>query len=106
MTRPASPQRFQLPSREDIATRIQALLVDSSPSARDKASEWASEFVVFDDPAVYPVVDDPVVWEAIVKLSGVDLPTTDREFLLGPEDFREWLTAVRTASGSEPESRS
>jgi hypothetical protein len=63
---------------------------DPSAARRHEASAWATEYVVFDDPQLYPEVEDAAVWEALQALSGADLPATDREFLHGAEDFAAW----------------
>ena len=40
-------------------------------------------------------VDDKGVWEALVALSGADLPTSDRPYLHGEADFCAWLERLR-----------
>ena len=40
---------------------------------------------------------DVATWEAIKAIGGADLPTTDREYLHGVEDFMRWRQALRDA---------
>jgi hypothetical protein len=52
------------------------------------------EYFLFDNPQIYPVVADRRVHQALVHLSGVDLPSTDREFLYREDDIAAWLSAL------------
>src|SRR5688572_21609310 len=61
-TREAKDHRFVVPSRDDVADRILALIQNPSSETRDAVADWANEYVMFDDPEVYPAVSDPVVW--------------------------------------------
>ena len=90
--RPAHPFRCITPTREAVAQRVRTLLEDESQ--RHEVATWASEFIVYDDPQLYPEVTDPVVWEALLRLAGADLPSTDREFLHEAVDFEVWLSDI------------
>ena len=58
---------------------------------REATAEWASEYLVYDAPQIYPRVEDPAVSEMLQRLSAVDLPSTDRRYLYEELDFVAWL---------------
>jgi hypothetical protein len=78
------------PDRGRGGERLQGLV--SGELSREDASDWATQWVAADDPAV----DDDMVWEALTKLCGADLPSTDREYLYGRVDFEVWLAELRS----------
>ena len=88
-SRLARPHRFTVPSRAEVAERLRELIRD--PSTRAITADWASEYIVFDAPQIYPPVDDPIVLEMLQRLSMADGPSTDRRYLYGEEDFVAWL---------------
>ena len=55
--------------------------------SKEQASDWASAWVIADDPDV----DDPVVWAALQALSGADLKIGQNEYLHTRADFAGWL---------------
>jgi hypothetical protein len=55
------------------------------------------EYIVYDNPQIYPQVEDLVVWDALIALSGADLPSTDRQYLYEIEDFQQWLDVLNSA---------
>ena len=85
--------RYVVPSRSNIEARLEKLVAGELPRA--EAADWATEFITFDDPQIYPSVSDPIVWEAIVKLSGADLEVSPGEYLHQEGDFSDWLQKVR-----------
>jgi hypothetical protein len=91
--RAAKEHRYQVPSIDDVEAKLVDLI--NGVITREEVSEWASEYIVYDDPQIYPEVENPVVWDAICKLSGADSISTDRLYLHGPEDFRIWLDEIR-----------
>ena len=91
-SRPARSFRFTVPSRAEIVERLRELIRD--PAAREASADWATEFIVFDDPQIYPPVEDPMVSEMLQRLSAVDLPSTDRRYLYEEADFVAWLEDV------------
>jgi len=80
-----------------IAARLDALIAADDATSRLEAANWAMEYFAYDDPQVYPRVRDPAVREALAALSGADIPTTDRPFLYGPDDFRAWRAQLLAA---------
>ena len=95
--RPARDHRFNVPTRIEVEARLALLIEDEE--TRGEVAEWASEFFNYDDPEIYPPVDDPVVWRALTQLSGADLQTSPSDFLHGQEDFRAWLLELRHGKG-------
>lgn len=81
--------RYQIPTREDVAAVLRSLI--QGHKTREEVSAWATEYIVFDDPAIYPEVEDEAVWEALEALTGANLISTDRPYLYGAEDFQNWL---------------
>ena len=95
--RVARPHRYQVPSRAELLAQFDALAADPSPAMRAAIADWATEYLVFHDPALYPDVTDAAVQDALVALSGADLPSTDRPFLHGPQDVAAWRAALEGA---------
>ncbi len=93
--RSVKPFRYQVPSRQQMAEVLESLIQDETK--RREISEWAGEYIIFDNPQLYPEVTDPAVWRTLKFLMGADLISTDREFLHTVEDFREWLNEIKTA---------
>nr|WP_071604599.1 hypothetical protein [Dickeya dadantii] len=54
---------------------------------RSQVSEWAFSIIDNDDIRV----TDQVVWKTLECLGAVDLPSTDRDYLYGKDDFICWL---------------
>ena len=97
--RVAHPHRYEVPTREILATRLAALATRDDAMSRSESSAWAMEYLVYDDPQIYPKILDSAVHDALVSLSGADTPTTDRPFLYGPDDFRAWRDRLLSAPG-------
>ena len=97
LRRSALPHRYAVPSREDVAARLEALLADHSAAARENAAAWAVEYILFDDPQLYPEVRDAAVWNALTQLAGVDLRDAPDLFLHETEDVAVWLDELRGA---------
>jgi hypothetical protein len=79
----------QVPSKEDIEQRLKELI--SGRTTRESVAEWAKQWIL---PGA-PPVEDPAVWDALMKLVAADMETTDRPYLYGEEDFRDWLAELR-----------
>ncbi len=92
--RPAKPHRYVLPSRTDIQRLGQALL--NGTLSREAVAEWASEYVAYEDAAIYPEVTDKAVHSALVYLTGYDLRTSPELYLHSPEDLRHSLGALQS----------
>jgi hypothetical protein len=60
-----------------------------------EAAEWAIEYMIFENPQIYPEVRDKLVWEAIKLLAGADLKDSPGLYLHGPEDFQAWANHLR-----------
>jgi hypothetical protein len=60
---------------------------------REEAARWAGQ-IVEDD----AMPDEPDLFDAIDELAGADLPTTDREYLYGKEDFEAWLAKLKASA--------
>lgn len=76
------------PTRAEVEARLLDLITGKCDRAA--ATDWAAAFIVQD-----ARVDDRGVWEALVALSGADLPTTDRPYLHGEADFCIWLERLK-----------
>ena len=93
VNRSARQHRYAVPSRDDVCQRIEQLL--SGELSRDDVSRWAAEYLVFDDPQIYPEITDPRLHQALDRLSGADAPSTDRDYLYGEDDFADWLAELK-----------
>ena len=88
MDRPARPHRFSVPN---VATIVDWLTrLETGDVTRSEASEWASEYVLFEDPQLYPKVENPKVWQALQRLMAADLKDTPGSYLYGEADFKAW----------------
>jgi hypothetical protein len=88
-SRAAHPHRFTVPSRAELAERLREII--RNPAARAATAAWASEYIVFDAPQLYPPIEDPMVSATLQRLSAADAPSTDRPYLYGEQDFLAWL---------------
>ena len=79
----------QVPSKEDLEQRLNDLI--SARTTREDVAEWAKQWILPDAPPV----ENPAVWDALLKLVAADMETTDRPYLYGEEDFRDWLSELR-----------
>lgn len=71
--------------RQQIRDRLAALASGELDPA--DASDWASRVMQDDDDDLR----DPVIWQAIDRMSGADLMSAPGSYLHGVTDFREWL---------------
>jgi hypothetical protein len=86
------------PDRREVEQQLAALI--DGRLTPEAASEWARPFVV--DDSTHPPNMDTAAWEAVKAILGADLPTTDRDYLYGVEDFRRWRQALRDAPRPQP----
>ena len=93
---PAPAHRYHVPTRAELVARPRALA--EGFATREEVARFALPYILYDDPQLYPEVADPAVWNALQQLVGAALPTTDREFLHGPEDFASWLAELESPS--------
>jgi hypothetical protein len=78
-------------SREELTSAFDDLL--SGRRTREQVSSWAEALRVAHDAdklAFEPASAKPVIWEAILYLTGVDLRTSPSEYLHVPADFEEF----------------
>lgn len=78
-----------VPTVEDVEARLERLV--RTECSREEVADWAAQWVRMDEPPI----DDPRVWAAIEKLSGADMPSTDRRYLYDENDFNAWLKELR-----------
>lgn len=62
-------------------------LILNGQAEREEVSDWASEYVAADDPAV----EDETVWEMLIYLSGFDLKDSPDSYLHTIEELRDWV---------------
>ena len=93
--RPARQFRYSVPSRAELTARIERLI--RAELSRAEASDWAAEFLLYDDPQIYPEISDEAVWCALKQLSGADLLVSERVYLHDENDFASWLAELRAA---------
>jgi hypothetical protein len=74
-----------LPERQELIDIINQL--KSGDIERTRVSQWA--FSIIDDDDVR--VTDQIAWKVIQSLGAVDLPSSDRDYLYGNDDFDEWV---------------
>lgn len=84
----APPSGAQLPSRDEVASKLRALVAETAP--RDEVASWASTWVSRDPSRI----DDQPTWEALKNLAMADLVSLDRPYLYGREDFETWLAEL------------
>jgi hypothetical protein len=82
-------ERDKPPSLAQVTGILEALI--SGGLARSDVAEWASYWVSLKNPPIH----EGKVWSAIQELTGADMITTDRPFLYGVEDFRDWLNKLQ-----------
>jgi len=92
MSRVAAADDQPEPTLEEALSRLQNLVQGHSPQTRREAADWAAQYL--DWP-----FDEPVLREAIDLLVSVDLITTDRPYLYGPEDFAAWHHELTAKAG-------
>lgn len=85
-----------LPSRVQVRAWL-AQLANGSVS-REAASDLARPWAVEREAEV----EDEIVFNALARLLGADLPTLDRLYLFGPEDFRHWLAEYDEQTAGAP----
>ena len=84
------------PSREEVEQKLVDLIAERITP--EDADAWAWRWVVADDPGI----KDDNLWEAVSRLAGCALPSTDRPYLYGREDFEHWLAELRASAPGGP----
>jgi hypothetical protein len=85
----ASDEIPPAPTRGEVERQL--LDLAEGRVTRETAADWAGQWVYAD-----ARVDDGVVWDALVTLTGADMISTDRPYLYDADDFRHWLERLRT----------
>ena len=88
MDRPARQHRYTIPDRAVVVEWLKKL--ESGKATRAEVSEWASEYILFENEQIYPEVSDPKVWQALQHLMGADLRDGPHSYLHGEDDFKAW----------------
>ncbi|EME8859447.1 MULTISPECIES: hypothetical protein [Enterobacter] len=78
------------PSRYEIASVINKL--KSGALDRTNVAQWAFSIIDADDIRI----TDQVAWKVIQSLGAVDLPSSDRDYLYGIDDFDDWLRLLES----------
>ncbi|MFV9511283.1 DNA-binding protein [Tepidibacillus sp. LV47] len=73
------------PTREEIIDKLKMIL--SGQLTREEVADWASEYVMQDDPNI----SDETVWELLILACGVDLKDSPDEYLHVEEDIIDWI---------------
>ena len=84
------------PLTRDVVRRWLRDLVDGASSrkeAADRAAPWITERE--------REVEDPVVWDALIELSGADLRVSPSRYVHGQADFQDWLDSFERAAGGD-----
>ncbi len=76
-----------------MQARLDALA--SGAESPESVEGWAMEYLLFDDPQIYPEVTDATVWEALLLMSGAGGLTGPSTYLHGSDDFQAWAEAFR-----------
>lgn len=91
MDRSARAHRYDVPNRKDIAEIISQVF--EGEMTREEVSEWAAEYMLFDNPQIYPEIEGETVWNALVQLAAAD-HLGDGGYLYGDQDLRGWKKDV------------
>lgn len=83
-------------SREVVRERLSDLL--AGRETREQIADWAAQWVH----ARVPIVDDPVIWNALKELAGADLRTSPSDYLHSESDFHAWLDELELAGDDGP----
>lgn len=73
------------PTKDEIAAKLKSLV--RGDLSREDVSEWARPWITR-----LEEVSDADVRRAIDSLCAADMPSTDRPYLYGPDDFEQWLS--------------
>lgn len=80
----------EFPTRHEIISIINKLktgVVD-----RTYVAQWAFSIIDADDIRI----TDQVAWKVIQSLGAADLPSSDRDYLYGIDDFDDWLRLLES----------
>ncbi|MBI0577374.1 DNA-binding protein [Neobacillus cucumis] len=69
----------------EIIKKLKLVLIDEM--TREKVSDWASFYVMADNPNI----DDKNVWDLLILLSGIDILDSPTTYLHNEEDINDWI---------------
>ena len=73
------------PNTDQILEKLKLIL--EGKVTREEVSAWAESYVMQDEPGDI----EPVVWEFLVVVSGVDIKVTPEEYLYVEQDIINWI---------------
>ena len=88
-----------LPSRQEVIKTFDELLKGNLK--REDASNWTNQWIIKE----HAPVQDFVVWDALMKLSGVDLLDIDGSYLHNEHDIISWLNDFQQGCMLNPEAK-
>ncbi|GAC43915.1 hypothetical protein [Paenibacillus popilliae] len=77
------------PTKEEVLSKLLSILQGSL--TREEVADWASEFVMQDEPSV----TDEVVWDLLKIASGVDIKASPDEYLHIEQDIMNWINKFK-----------
>ena len=80
-----SGDRMQQPTITEIIKKL--ILVIENDLTREELSDWASSYVMED----IPTIDDDLVWELLMTVSGIDIKDSPNEYLHSEDDIKNWI---------------
>ena len=91
--RVAHPFRYEVPTVQDAIERLLDVLNGSL--TREACADWALEYILFENPQIYPEAPHPEPFNSLRLLMGIDSLTAPGEYLYGEVDLRAWLQDMR-----------
>ena len=73
------------PTVREIINRLKLVL--NGKMTREEVSDWASYYVMADD----PTIDDEIVWELLITISGIDILDSPTSYLHSEVDIKDWI---------------
>ena len=77
------------PTVREIIDRLKLVL--NGELTRDEVSNWASYYVMADE----PTVDDEIVWELLKIICGIDTLVSSTSYLHNEEDIKDWIKQAK-----------
>ncbi|MEC2065854.1 DNA-binding protein [Bacillus inaquosorum] len=73
------------PKRIECINKIKSVL--NGQTTREEVADWAGTYVYADDPKI----EDDIVWDILILLSGIDLKDSPETYLHSPDDLKDWI---------------
>jgi hypothetical protein len=73
------------PTVSEVIERLKSVL--NGELTREEVSEWASYYVMADD----PTIDDEIVWDLLKIISGIDILDSPTSYFHNEEDIKDWI---------------